>query len=206
MHDTAAIKPWDARLAYRLVYPLRRSRVTPNHLTTLRLLFGLAACLAFAQGGYAWGNVGALCFAVSTFLDHADGELARITGKSSRRGHYYDLVADAAVNVLLFVGIGIGLSASPLGWLTVPMGIAAGLSVAAIFHMRVVIERRVGKADARQPNLGWVEAEDVFYFLPLVSAAGQLLPFLVLATVGAPLFALWVLRQYRRLDRGGGEP
>ncbi|MDX1433059.1 MAG: CDP-alcohol phosphatidyltransferase family protein [Gammaproteobacteria bacterium] len=204
MNDTSAIKPWDARLAYRLVYPLRRSRVTPNHLTTLRLAFGLAACLAFAQGGFAWSNVGALCFAVSTFLDHADGELARITGKSSRWGHYYDLVADATVNVLLFVGIGIGLTASPLGWVAVPMGVVAGLSVAAIFHMRHVIELHVGKTDARQPNLGWIEAEDVFYLLPLVGLARQVQPFLVLATVGAPLYALWVLREYRRLDRGAG--
>ena len=45
-------KPWDARLAYRLVYPLRNSFLTPNHLTFLRLLFGMFACVELARGDY----------------------------------------------------------------------------------------------------------------------------------------------------------
>ena len=107
-------RPLDARLAAKLVYPLRHSAVTPNHLTTLRLLFGIAACVFLGMGNHTWSNVGALCFVVSTFLDHADGELARITGNTSNTGHYYDLVSDAIANILLFVGIGIGLMQS--GW------------------------------------------------------------------------------------------
>ena len=55
-------KPWDARLAYRLVYPFRNTALTPNHLTTVRLLFGIAACLAFSLGGYFWTNTGAGLF------------------------------------------------------------------------------------------------------------------------------------------------
>jgi phosphatidylglycerophosphate synthase len=45
---------------------------------------------------------------VSNFLDHSDGELARVSGKSSRLGHVYDLVSDAAVTVVIFLAIGIG--------------------------------------------------------------------------------------------------
>src|SRR5580704_13629100 len=96
-------RPWDARLARRLVTPLMHSWVTPNHLTTLRLLVGLAAAAAFIPGSYVWSN----------FLDHTDGELARMSGKTSRFGHLYDLASDAAVTILLFIAIGVGVAAKP---------------------------------------------------------------------------------------------
>src|ERR1700753_1604584 len=91
----AAQRPWDARLARRLVTPLKDSRATPNHLTTVRLAVGLAAAAAFLPGTYRWMNIGALLMVLSNFLDHTDGELARISGKTSRIGHIYDLASDA---------------------------------------------------------------------------------------------------------------
>tara|TARA_B110000116_G_C16535976_1_gene446515 strand:- start:48 stop:515 length:468 start_codon:yes stop_codon:yes gene_type:complete len=153
------------------------------------------------MGGYIWMNLGAILFCLSNFLDHADGELARITGKISQSGHYYDLISDAVVNILLFLGIGIGLTHSQLGIMAFPMGCIAGLSVAAIFHMRNEIEQSLGKSDARQPNLGVIEAEDVLYLLPIITLADQSLVFLSLASVGAPLFAIWVTFQYFTLKR-----
>src|SRR5260370_13602485 len=101
--------PWDARLARRLVTPLKDTWVTPNHLTTVRLAIGLAAAAAFLPGTYGWSNLGALLLILSNFLDHTDGELARISGKSSRLGHWYDLASDAAVTILLFVAMGAGV-------------------------------------------------------------------------------------------------
>lgn len=195
-------KPWDARLAYRLVYPFRNTALTPNHLTTVRLLFGIAACLAFSLGGYFWTNTGAGLFCLSNFFDHTDGEFARITGKISQSGHKYDLICDAVVNILLFIGIGIGLIHTDLGMYALFMGCLAGIAVAAIFHMRHEIEQTIGKEQARQPNIGAMEAEDVLYLLPVITLSGQLVPFLMLATTGAPLFALWVLRKHHILKPG----
>ncbi len=53
-------QPWDARLARRLVTPLKDTGITPNHLTTIRLGVGLAAAAAFLPGTYAWSNLAAL--------------------------------------------------------------------------------------------------------------------------------------------------
>ncbi len=186
-------KPIDAWLAGKLVYPLRHSRVTPNHLTTLRLAFGICAAVFFSLGSYAWANAGAICFVISNFLDHADGELARLTGNMSKTGHYYDLASDSVVNTLLFISIGIGLMQSSLGGFALPMGIVAGVAVAAIF-MRLYIEDTLGKDNARKSNIGLLE--DILYLLPLVTFFDQLKPFLIMATIGAPLFSLWVLREY----------
>lgn len=194
-------KPLDARLARWLVRPLRRTWVTPNHLTTLRLLLGLCACACLARGGYGWANAGALCFALSHFLDHADGELARLTGNMSKAGHRYDLASDALVNVLLFASLGLGLRHGGMGAAALPLGLLAGLAVAAVFHMRMVIEDALGRDGARQPNIGVAESEDVLYLLPVVAFFDQLAPFLLAASIGAPLFALWVLRDYLALKQ-----
>ena len=195
-------KPLDARLAAKLVYPLRHSAVTPNHLTTARLLTGVVACALLSSGDPGWANAGALCIVISTFLDHADGELARITGKVSKFGHYYDLASDSIVDILLFIGIGICLMHSPLGAWALPMGIFAGVSVAAIFQLRLMISNMTGKEQIDQPNIGLFEIEDVFYLLPLVTFFDVLRSFLIVAAVGAPLFAIWTLRAYLKIKRG----
>lgn len=192
-------KPWDARLAYQLIYPLRNSRVTPNHLTCARLFCGIVAVPCLATGDYLWTNLGAFSFVISNFLDHTDGELARLTNKKSKTGHIFDLASDALVNIFLFVGIGAGLRHSELEYWSIPMGIVSGLAVATIFHLRHEIEKKVGKSYARQPHFKDIEAEDVLYLLPLVSLFDWLLPFLLLATIGAPVFAVLVWNEYTRV-------
>lgn len=201
-------RQYDARLARWFVTPLVNTRVTPNHLTTLRLIVGLACAWAFSQGGYAMANLGALLLVLSNFIDHTDGELARISGKTSKIGHYYDLASDAFVTVLLFGGIGMGvdaiapgqyplpvpLSASALGWI-------AGVAVALIFFLRMRIEDRVGKAGTKQASVGGFETEDVLYLMPLVTLFDGTRGFLIAAAIGAPLFALLVVADYVRVMR-----
>lgn len=200
----AAARPWDARLARRLVTPLRDSRATPNHLTTVRLAFGVAAAVAFIPGTYGWTNIGALLLILSNFLDHTDGELARISGKTSRIGHIYDLVSDAVVTILLFLAIGVGVGAKTGAVLQVPpvlLGLVAGSAVALIFFLRMRIEELAGKPASKQAAFAGFETEDVLYLLPLVTVVNGLTPFLIAAAIGAPVFALWVIFDYRRLLR-----
>ena len=197
-------RPWDARLARRLVTPLKDTRVTPNHLTTVRLGVGLAAAAAFLPGTYGWSNVAALLLILSNFLDHTDGELARISGKSSRIGHVYDLASDAVVTILLFIAIGIGVGANSAIALEVPpplLGLFAGCAIALIFYLRMRIEALLGKAGTRQSSLAGFETEDVLYLLPLVTLSNAVVPFLIAAALCAPLFAVWVVMDYRRALR-----
>ena len=195
--------PWDQRLAHALLGPLLATRITPNQITTLSLAVGCLAAALYASGGAAV-HVGGLCFMLSFWLDHADGELARMTGRTSSFGHYYDLAAGGAVLVALFVGIGIGLRDGTLGVLAIGLGVGAAVATAVIFVQRMELERRAGKTATRQPNLLGFEAEDVMYLLGPITWLGLLQPFLVLAGIGAPLFALLVLWQCRRvlLERG----
>jgi phosphatidylglycerophosphate synthase len=202
--SAVAQRPWDARLARWLVTPLIDSRVSPNHLTTLRLACGLAAAAAFVPGSYGWSNVGALLLILSNFLDHTDGELARMSGKTSRIGHVYDLASDALVTILLFVGVGVGVGGNiktPLAIAPGLLGLIAGCAVALIFFLRMRIEDMVGKSATQQASLGGFETEDVLYLMPLITLSSALVPFLISAVLCAPLFALWVLIDYRRVLR-----
>jgi archaetidylinositol phosphate synthase len=151
-------RPRDARLARRLVAPLNDSSVTPNHLTTVRLRFGVAAAAAFTPGNYVCSNPAAsLLVVLSNFVDHPDGELARMHGKTSRFGHLHDRASDAAITILLFmlIGIGIGVDATPNVALQFPppvLGAAAGCAIALIFFLRMRIEEMNGKATTQQAS------------------------------------------------------
>jgi phosphatidylglycerophosphate synthase len=197
-------RPWDARLAHYLVAPLKDTWVTPNHLTSVRLLIGLAAAAAFLPGTYAWSNVASFLLVLSNFADHTDGELARMSGKTSRIGHIYDLASDAAVTILLFIGIGIGVATKHSAAFLYPpivLGAAAGGAIALIFFLRMRIEERGGKAATQQASLGGFETEDVLYLVPLVTLCNALVPFLVVASICAPLFAVWVVIDDLRSER-----
>jgi phosphatidylglycerophosphate synthase len=202
---TAVPEPttWDARLARRLVTPLVGTPVTPNHLTTLRLAIGVAGAYYLARGQFWLCTLGALLIALSNLVDHTDGELARISGKSSRIGHFYDLACDALVTVLLFVGIGFYVAVHhpsmilPAQWL----GGIAGVAVALIFFLRMRIESMIGKAGTKQASVAGFETEDVLYLLPVVTILNGMTPFLIAAAVGAPLFAIYVAVDYQRVMR-----
>lgn len=196
-------KPYDARLAAWLVAPLVPTRVSPNHLTCVRFAVGLAGAVMFALGDRP--NSAALLVVLSNFLDHTDGELARMSGKSSRFGHYFDLLSDALVTVGMFVGIGVGL-ATALGASAAWMGICAGLAVAGIFHLRNLIENRHGKVATRQPRFGGFEAEDVLYLVPVVTLLGGLEIFLRAAAIGAPVALAVVGAQYIAIERKAARP
>lgn len=198
-------RTWDARAARWLVTPLVPTRVTPNHLTTLRLLIGLAGAFYLARGDFLHVNIGAFLIVLSNFVDHTDGELARISGKTSRVGHFYDLAADALVTILLFLGMGYGLGAgaNAAEWRLPPavLGGIAGVAVAVIFFLRMRIEEMAGKSGTQQAFVGGFETEDVLYLLPLVTLTGVVSPFVLAASIGAPLFAAWVVVDYWRISR-----
>jgi len=77
-----------------LLVVLARLRITPNQLTLLSLLAGLAFCPVFLWGSriLAFGLMNA-----HVLLDGLDGPLARHTQRASNRGSFTDTAADQVV-------------------------------------------------------------------------------------------------------------
>lgn len=181
---------WIHRFVRVGVRPLVHTPVAPNHLTTLRLLTGLGASALFAVGGPAALAWGAGVFVLSMLLDRADGELARQSGKRSAFGHKYDLVTDGLCNALVFIGLGIGLSGgSLLEWRAIPMGVLAGLAVAAILFLTLRLEALRGARAAELGGAVGFDPDDGILAVPILIWLGLAEELLAAAAVGAPAFA-----------------
>ena len=184
---------WVHRAARWCVRPLVATPVTPNHLTTLRLATGFAAAAAFAVGDRSWQNWAGTLFVLSAFLDRADGELARISGKTSPLGHKYDMASDVASNVMAFAAIGIGLAHGPLGAWALVMGAVAAGAVGAIFWL-VQLMSNEGEEFA---GAGGFDPDDALFIVGPAAWLGLLAPLLYAAAIGAPLFLIYALWRYR---------
>jgi archaetidylinositol phosphate synthase len=190
---------YDTRI-HRIVRPIVRSLVgtgvTPNHLTALRLLTAVAAALLLASGNAFWSDVAGVIFFLSFLLDRADGELARWSGRVSSAGHRFDLYADYSANILVFLGMGIGMQGGPLGSIAVALGAGAGAAIAAIFWVVSRVERLDGAAGF--PDAKGFDPDDGMILVPLAIWLGVETYALCAAAIGAPLFLAWTLWHFRR--------
>lgn len=181
---------WTHLLARPLVRPLLDTPVRPNHLTTLRLVTGLVACLAFMRGsstGMGWG--GAL-WLLSAFLDRADGELARIGNMMSPAGHRYDYLADTLINSLFFVSIGIGLRHSWLGSWSIPLGLTAGTAMLLCSLFAEWLEQ-LSPAGTRAYSGRWgFDPDDALYLMGPLAWLGWLGPILIGASIGTTVMMI----------------
>jgi len=193
---------WTHKIARLCILPLVNTAVTPNHLTTLRLLTGLAACSAFAVGTQEWNLWGGILWLISAFLDRADGELARVSGKTSEWGHKFDYYCDVSVTALFFIGIGIGLRESALGHWTIIMGLSASAGVvAAEIFAEIIDQAQKDSGEKAYEGFAGFDFDDVLYlFAPIVWLNWHFL-FLIGAAVGAPVFALVTWYKARKINQ-----
>lgn len=197
---------WTHKMARVVILPLINTPVTPNHITTLRLVTGLAACAAFAVGERSWDVTGGWLWLLSAFLDRADGELARVSGKTSPWGHKYDMVADIGVTALFFLGAGIGLRGTDLGNWAILMGALGAAGVVAAEVLAEIIDRDgTDTGEKAYPGFWGFDFDDVLYLFAPVVWLGWQMPFVVGAAIGAPAFALLTLfRLHRHRQRKAG--
>lgn len=181
-------------IAHRVIRPpvrlLAGTPVTPDHLTMLRFATGLAAAVMFALDRI---DSGAGVFLVSALLDRADGELARQTGRFSRHGHRYDLLADWSAGAMTFIGLGVGARGGALGALAPVLGVLAAASVTTLFWGINTREMRSLPRYADAGGRVLVDPDDAMFAIPpLLWGFGAVAVLLPAATL-APLLALWMV-------------
>ncbi len=184
---------WDQRLAKILVKPLVATPVHPNHLTGLSFVTGLTAAMMFALGGPQLVNWAAGVFMFAVFLDHTDGELARLAGKTSAFGHRFDSAVNASNYTMLFISIGIAQSAGEMGNGALALGFAAGLSNPVILFLRINTEGRHGAKSVAHPHYAGFEIEDIIYLIGPITWMGGLKYFFLVYGFGTFGYLLWTL-------------
>jgi archaetidylinositol phosphate synthase len=193
---------WTHRLARLLVRPLVGSGVTPNHLTTLRLVTGVLACAALIPADGAWLWWAGWLWLASALLDRADGELARIGNMSTPGGHRYDYLVDNAVNSGFFVTLGLGLRESTWGGVAVALGLWTGAALYLAAYWSEELERLDGSGRKAYSGAFGFDFDDTLYLLTPIVWLGWRAQLLVGACLGATFMMLltgWHL--WRRAGR-----
>jgi phosphatidylglycerophosphate synthase len=186
--------PYDQRIARLLVRPLAATPITPNQITALTLALALGGAWLLAQGDARGADWGAGLFVLARFLDHFDGELARLTGKTSRFGYYFDYVSGGVSYAALFAGIGIGLAGGRLGGWALALGAAGAASAIISLFINLDIDKRMELTDGAAtgyPGFAGFELEDGIYLIAPITWLGGLTPFFVLCGIGATVYCLW---------------
>jgi len=81
---------------------LRKTGLTPDHLTILGLLVGVGAAVAIGAGML---RLGLMLVILAGLPDLLDGALAKASGASSQRGAFFDSTVDRVTDALLLGGI-----------------------------------------------------------------------------------------------------
>lgn len=189
----------DRALHRRLSRPVTRTAIafgiTPNQLSVLSLLVGLLAAWCFWWGTATAALAGLLVYVVAVVLDHADGEVARLTLTESRVGEWLDILVDTIVHAALVAAM--GLTAQRVVGAGALLGIVATLGVIA----SAAVAKRWPTTGAATPvstaleNLG---SRDGFYaMLLLFITARALRPTalpLLMIVVALGAHAYWLAR------------
>ncbi|MEY3034808.1 MAG: hypothetical protein RLZ86_1430 [Actinomycetota bacterium] len=101
---------------------LRRTRLTPDHLTVAGLVVAAGAAVAIGLG---WFALGLLLVVLAALPDLLDGALAKASNSSSQRGAFFDSVIDRVTDALLFGGVAWYFASEESAHLTIlPMAVA----------------------------------------------------------------------------------
>lgn len=182
--------PYDQAVCAVLVRPLVNTQVTPNHITTVSLILGLAASGLFAWGEGTAPLWGAGLVTLARFIDHMDGELARQSGKTSPIGAMYDSLTGTACYGTMFLGMGYAEWRHGAGeWVLVLAGTAMVFIVLNML-LQIRVETWSGTAPDPYPQIGRFEAEDgIYLILPIIWLTGTM-GFFVVGTVGTLIFTI----------------
>ena len=87
--------------------------LSPNFWTAVGLGFAILSAIVYGMGIEFGLIIGGVLLLVSGFFDIVDGQVARVTGKTSKKGSYIDSMFDKIAEVAIFFGILVGGYAEP---------------------------------------------------------------------------------------------
>jgi phosphatidylglycerophosphate synthase len=185
---------------------LASTPITPNAMTLVCTLIGLAAAWCFGSSTAQGQFMGGLLFLLHSILDGCDGELARVKFKESRLGGTLDFWGDNVVHVAVFSAFAYAWSAAVDDEWPLRLGAVAvaGTILGASFVYFHAMRPRAAAGPLLttvSPNhrsrlteiLDEVSRRDFIYFVMVLGMFGKAYWFLALAAIGTPIFFLSVL-------------
>ncbi len=136
--------------------------VSPTTWTIVGLVISFLAAAAYSTSGYRGEALGGVLVLVAGWFDIVDGAVARVTGRTSKRGAFIDSTLDRVAEVAVFGGILVG-------------GYSAPLLVLLAMAMSLLVSYTRAKGDALGVKLSGVgigERSERLLILSVLSIAG----------------------------------
>jgi phosphatidylglycerophosphate synthase len=146
----------DGVVAFYAMRPMSRfitralwnTRITPNQVTLISMVLGLAAAPFAASGGYWFHLLAAVLLFFGATIDCVDGEIARLKHLGSRSGEWLDTLSDDLSTAGYLLGLSAGIAWLPFGIDPVLFGwCAAVLFASSSAYIYYVLARYVGVID-----------------------------------------------------------
>jgi hopanoid biosynthesis associated radical SAM protein HpnJ len=192
----------DRALSIRVSRLLIRTPVTPNLITGVSLVVGLAGAALLAFGASGIALLGVLLLWASCILDGCDGEVARLKLLASPSGARFDAATDDIVHVATFLAIYLHVRrvrpdlslAGPA--LLLLFGVVVSMASVWWLINRLPLHRRDGFKRIYER----IASRDYVYVVLALTAIGRLEWFVWAAAIGANLFwmSLWWMSRRTR--------
>jgi 1L-myo-inositol 1-phosphate cytidylyltransferase / CDP-L-myo-inositol myo-inositolphosphotransferase len=203
-HDSPITRLLSRPVSQKMTRLLLNTKISPNQITIFSFAMGLGSAICFAGGTYMMSVLGGLFLLFSTWIDGADGEIARLKFMETEIGGKLDIICDNIVHFFVFGAIGWGVSKT-IGDKTYLYlgGMAAFASLASFILLGgIILKKNAGATTTLAPSSEPSMAEklanrDFIHFLMLMALIDHLQVFIVIAAVGATIFTIYMV--YLRL-------
>ena len=200
--DTRLDRALHRRLSRHVTRAAIALGIAPNPISVASLVVGLAAAWCFWNATPAAALGGLFVYVAAVVLDHADGEVARLTLAESRLGEWLDILVDTIVHAALVVAMGVTAQTVAGGGAWLGMAGALGVVASAAVAKLWPVTGASGGVGSALADLG---SRDGFYAMLVLFIAARALapaalpPLMVVVALGA--HAYWLARGLYTLRR-----
>jgi len=173
---------------------LVRTPITPNHVTIISLVIGIASALFFSHGAHKYTIIAGVLYFVSTVFDQCDGEVARHKQMQSDFGRIFDIIVDSIVNAAITIGITIAIYKTNGSGLTIVAGLLAMMGIVISLLLTTYFSSENTNNTGTKEMLEKLNNKDFFYIIMLASVIfNQMIWFLLIMAIGTNIY--WVVHK-----------
>jgi archaetidylinositol phosphate synthase len=209
--NITALRPRFIRYLEPVADVFIRLRITPNQISMLAFIAGIACAYLFFQRQFLYGSISLILSAV---FDLIDGSVARKTNAHSNFGAVFDWIVDKYVDALVLLGVGLSGISIVSQYLAVPpvadFVIAAFAIIGSLMNtfIKPVVYAEIGyrdkvegKIDDPLEGVGFFGRPETFLFLILGGFTGFIWVSLIIIAVCTNLSAIQrIMYLYRTLS------
>ena len=170
---------------------LVKTPVTPNQVTIISLILGIASAAFFSHGAHTYTIIAGLFYFISTVFDQCDGEVARHKQMTSDFGKTFDIIVDSIVNATITIGITIAIYKTNGSGLSIIAGLLAMTGIVISLLLTTYFSHENNNNTGTKEMLDRLNNKDFFYIIMLASVIfNQMIWFLLIMAIGTNIYWL----------------